>query len=180
MGDVDDHGAPQREAGCWRVRANATDEEQALIETLGLQVFVLQEDLGAYYAARAAEESGLVGGPGSMGGFRTLAEINQELDRLTSTYPSLVSPKFSLGTTHAGRPIYAVRSSDQPTVDDPFKPVVWFDALHHAREPMGGESLLLFADHVLSEAANGDEDAARLLSTRQMLFIPCSNPDGYE
>jgi len=178
--DVDDHVAPVRDAGCWRVRAYATDEEQAFLETLGLQVFVLQEDLSAYYAARAAEESGLVGGPGSMGGFRTLAEINQERDRLTSTYPSFVSPKFSLGTTHEGRPIYAVRISDQPTIDDPFKPVVWYDALHHAREPMGGESLLLFADHVLSEGTNGDEGAARLLSTRQMIFIPCSNPDGYE
>lgn len=180
ISDVDDHGAPQREAGCWRVRAYATDDEQALIETLGLQVFVLQEDLSAFYAARAAEGSGLVGGPGSMGGFRTLAEINQELDRLTNTYPTYVSPKFSLGTSHGGRPIYAVRVSLQPDIDDPFEPVVWFDSLHHAREPMGAESLLLFADHVLTQAANGDEDAERLLQTRQIIFIPCSNPDGYE
>jgi len=180
ISDVDDHGAPLREAGCWRVRAYATDSEQALLETLGLQVFVLQEDLSAFYAARAAEESGLVGGPGSMGGFRTLAEINQELDRLTSTYPTVVSPKFSLGTSHEGRTLWAIRVSDQPSVDDFLEPVVWFDALHHAREPMGAESLLLFADHVLTQAASGDEDAERLLRTRQMVFMPCSNPDGYE
>ena len=178
--DVDDHVAPVRDAGCWRVRAYATDEEQALLESMGLQVFVLQEDLSAYYEARAAEEAGIVAGAGSMGGFRTLAEINQELDRLTSAYPTFVSPKFSLGSTHEGRPIYAVRISDQPTIDDPFKPVVWYDALHHAREPMGGESLLLFADHVLSQAASGDEGALRLLETRQLIFIPCCNPDGYE
>jgi hypothetical protein len=180
ISDVDDHNRPIRDASCWRARAYATDAEQELLEMMGLQVFVLQEDISAFYAERAAAQSGLAGGPGSMGGFRTLAEINQELDRLSSTYPTVVSDKFSIGTTHEGRTIWAVRVSDQPGVDQPLEPVVWFDALHHAREPMGAESLLLFADHVLQQAVSGDEDAERLLRTRQMLFIPCANPDGYE
>lgn len=157
----------------------AGDAEQAFLAALGFRLRVLQEDLAGFYAARAAADPGSRAAGGSMGGFRTWAEILQEMDRLAATYPNLVSPRFSIGTSIEGRPIWAMRLSDNPTVSEPGEPVAWFDALHHAREPMSGESVLLFADWLCQRHGSGAL-ATRLLESRDILIMPCANPDGYE
>lgn len=160
--------------------AYATDAEQAALAAAGLPFTVVTEDLAAWYAARAATEPPPRGGPvGSMGGFRTLAEIAAEMDRLAATHPAIVSPKFQVGTSIQGRPILAMRISVTPGAHDPTKPVAWYDALHHAREPMGGEAVLRFADF-LATNFGADTDATRIVQTRNCVFIPCVNPDGYE
>jgi len=172
--DPDDH---DRADDGW-IRVHADDAEQAVLRRAGFTVRTVQRDLARFYAERAAAQSSLVGA-GSMGGFRTLAEIGTELDRLRTTYPTIVSPKFSIGTSIENRPIWAVRLSDNPTVDEPGEPVAWFDALHHAREPMGGESLLLLIDWIASRYPS-DPTAKRMVETRQIVIVPCVNPDGYE
>ncbi len=177
LSDVDDHHAVARTG---EAIAYASDAEQALLRNAGIAFRVEIEDLQSFYAARAAAEAGPRGpGVGSMGGFRTLAEILAEMDRLAGLYPAIASPRFSLGTSLEGRPIWAMRISSTPTVHDPAKPVAWFDALHHAREPMSGESVLYFADWLCSNQV-GNPEAARLVATRNVLLIPCVNPDGYE
>jgi len=177
--DPDDHRAPRD----GRVRIFSDPEEEARLRGMGFALTVLQEDLSAFYAARAAadlETSGpRLGVGGSMGGFKTLAEIGAEMDRLASTYPAIVSPKFSIGTSVQGRPIWAMRVSDNPGIDEPGEAVAVLDALHHAREPMGGESLLLFADELCANYGS-DHVARRIVDTRSLLFVPCLNPDGYE
>ena len=171
--DVDDHGARGETA-----RIFADDLEQVHLRSLGFELDVRVEDLAAAYAARAAADwSG--GAVGSMGGFRTLEEIEQEMDRLAADFPGLVSPRWSLGISHEGREIWAMRVSDNPGVDEPAEPVAWFDALHHAREPMSGESLLQFTNW-LCEGYGVDPEATRVLNTRSLLLVPCVNPDGYE
>lgn len=181
--DIDDH---QAVAMSGEATAYATDAEQQLLAAAGIPFEVQIEDLQAYYAERAAadlaaQQGGvLTGGPvGSMGGFRTLAEIEQEMDRLAATYPLLCSPKFAVGTTIEGRSIWGMRLSTTPGSHDPAKATAWYDAIHHSREPMSGESLLMFADELLS-GYSLDEEATRLLETRNLVFIPCVNPDGYE
>ncbi len=179
LSDVDDHHAV---AGSGLAIAYATDAEQALLAEAGIAFEVQIEDLQGHYARRAATELGQVGiaaSVGSMGGFRTLAEIEQEMDRLAATYPAICSPKFSVGTTIEGRSIWGMRISSTPAVHDPSKAVAWYDAIHHSREPMSGESLLMFADEMLSGYGQ-DPEATRLVQTRNLLFIPCTTPDGYE
>lgn len=156
----------------------ATDAEQALLAQNGFEFEVQIEDLASFYAERARLSQSR-NSVGSMGGFRTLAEIHQEMDRLAAAHPTLVSPKFSIGQTIQGREIYAMRMSTTPGSHDPAKPVAWFDAIHHAREPMSGESLLQFANH-LATNYGVDGDVTRIIETRNVLFIPCVNPDGYE
>jgi len=157
----------------------ADDAEQARLRAQGWRLWVLQEDLAGFYAARAAADPARAAAAGSMGGFRTLAEILQEMDRLAATYPGIVSPRFSLGRSIEGRDIWAMRISDNPGVHEPGEPVAWFDALHHAREPMSGESMLLFADWLASRYGT-DPVVTRLVETREILVVPCANPDGYE
>lgn len=183
--DVDDHHATSM-AGYAIVFA--TDAEQDALAKAGIAFTVEQEDLQAFYAQRAAADlaqtqsqgrstSAVVGG--SMGGFKTLAEIEAEMDRLAATYPLLCSPKFVVGTSIEGRSIYGMRLSTTPGVHDPSKAVAWFDAIHHSREPMSGESQLLFADELLSTYGTNPE-ATRILETRNVVIVPCVNPDGYE
>lgn len=185
--DVDDHH-PVAMSG--HAVVFATDAEQEALAEAGIAFTVEQEDLTAFYAERAAADlartqgqqqsrgTGAVVG-GSMGGFKTLAEIEAEMDRLAATYPLLCSPKFSIGTSIEGRPIWGMRISTTPGTHDPQKPVAWFDAIHHSREPMSGESQLLFADEILADYGT-DTVATRLIETRNIVILPCVNPDGYE
>lgn len=173
--DPDDH-FPVRD-GVARIYADEPEERR--LRALGFDLTVVRRDLASFYAARAASDPVRLTQGGSMGGFKTLAEIGAEMDRLASTYPSIVSPKFSIGTSIEGRPIWAMRVSDAPGVEDPSEPRVYLDAIHHARESMGGEALLLFADF-LCAGYPSDPDARRMVETRDILFVPCVNPDGYE
>ena len=175
VNDVDDHHPVQMtgHATCY-----LTDAEQAILQQRGFVYEVQIEDLASFYAERARLDSGR-NAVGSMGGFRTLAEVGQEMDRIAATWPGIASSKFSIGTSVQGRDIWAMRISTTPSAHDPSKPVAWFDAVHHAREPMAGESVLAYADWLCSNYGL-DEDVDRVIETRNVLLIPIVNPDGYE
>jgi len=157
----------------------ADDAEQAILKQAGFHFQIIIENLSDYYAQRAMRErqprQALTH---SMGGFRTLTEIEQTLERLSQTYPNIVA-KFSIGNSYEGREIWAIRISDHPQIYEPSEPTVWFDALHHAREVMSGESLLLFAEWLVNHYAT-DPMVNRVINSRNILLIPCVNPDGYD
>jgi hypothetical protein len=178
--DLDDHYPISGGAGGTdgKVRVYADEAEEARLRADGFDLTVVQRDISAFYAARAAADAGTTPQGGSMGGFKTLAEIGTELDTLASTYPTIVSPKFSIGTSIQGRPIWAIRISTTPAVDDPTKPVAWLDAIHHAREPMSGEALCLLAEDMCA-AYPSDSNTRRMVQSRNILIVPCVNPDGY-
>lgn len=133
-------------------------------------------DLPEFYARRAQADMVRrnIKGTGSMGGFRTFAEIEQTLDQLVQTYPQFIS-KLSIGKTFEGRDIWALKISANSTP----KPTAWFDALHHAREPLSAELLLRFVDNFVKHYFS-DLDIMRLMHTRNIIVVPCVNPDGYE
>ena len=93
--DPDDHFRVRD--GVARIYAGETEERR--LRALGFDLTVLRRDLASFYAARAASDPARLIQGGSMGGFKTLAEIVAEMDRLAATYPAIVSPKFSIGTT---------------------------------------------------------------------------------
>jgi carboxypeptidase T len=156
----------------------ANDIEQARLKSLGFNFRVMIENLSDYYAKRATKNVRQAA-TGSMGGFRTFAEIEQTLNHLASRFPHIVSEPFSIGQSDEGRDIWAIRLSDNPNSYEPSEPTAWFDALHHAREVMSGESLLLFAEW-LATSYSTDQTVARLIDSRNILLIPCVNSDGYE
>ena len=93
-------------------------------------------------------------------------------------FPTLISQKFSVGTTIEGRPIYMVKISDNPTVSEN-EPQVLYTALHHAREPESMEQMIFFMFYLL-ENYGTDPEATYLVNNREMYFIPVINPDGYQ
>ena len=117
---------------------------------------------------------------GSMGGFFTLQEVMDQLDSMRLFYPNLISVKAAAGSnpTIQGRSIYYVRISNNPN-QATSKPNVYYNALIHAREPMGMQQLIFYMWYLL-ENYNTSDEVKYLVDNLQFYFIPVTNPDGYE
>ncbi len=147
-----------------------TDYEQVEeLRSLGFDVTVDIDDMESFYASRNTTRG--------YGDFYTFDEVESYIVNLYASYPNIMSDPISIGTSHEGRTIWAFKISDNPEVDE-LEPEVLFDALHHAREPIGINSVFLYLDW-LTQNYGTDPEATFLVDNREMWFIPCVNPDGY-
>lgn len=116
---------------------------------------------------------------GSMGGFYTYDQVVQELDSMRLQYPNLITAKQNLGTSHNSKVIWAVKISDNPDINESAtEPVIYFDGLHHAREPQGMASLMYYMYWLLENYGTNPE-VTYLVNNREIYFVPVVNPDGY-
>ncbi|MEO0732288.1 MAG: M14 family zinc carboxypeptidase, partial [Bacteroidota bacterium] len=165
--------------------------ELPLLTAAGLTYEVTEPDLASAIEARNIAQAGKYQIPpnakttngfelGSMGGYYTYAEILQQLDEMFSLYPNLITQRYSIGTTIEGRTIWAVKISDNPNTDESTaEAAVYFDALHHAREPASMAAVINFMFYLLENYAT-DPSIAYLLENREIFIVPAVNPDGYE
>ncbi|MBN2537523.1 immune inhibitor A, partial [candidate division WOR-3 bacterium] len=94
-----------------------------------------------------------------------------------ATYPTLC--KFdSIGRTHLGRWIYAVKISDNVHVEED-EPEVLLDAMHHSREWATPQAARHFADTLLSSYGTCP-DITTFVNDHQCWVVPVSNVDGYD
>ena len=116
---------------------------------------------------------------GTMGGYLKYSEMLAELDEMAAAYPSLITVKAPISNflTHQNRPLYYVRISDNPTVDEG-EPKVLYTAIHHAREPMALMETIFYMWYLLENYGTNDE-VTYLVNNLQLYFVPCINPDGY-
>ena len=166
------------------------DSELERLRTTQLRHRVVTRDLASFYEERLAVPQTALGpgalgawlsppfAQGGMGGYYTLAQIESVLDQMRSAYPSLITARQSLGQTIQGRDIWMVKISDNPETDES-EPEVRIDSLHHAREPQGMQTTLWFMLFLL-ENYGTDPLATYLVDEREIYFVPCVNPDGYE
>jgi hypothetical protein len=138
------------------------------LSAMGIPYSVTEPDLAAFYAARAATP---------FGGYRTFSQIVAFLDSLSTLYPSICSPRFSIGRTIEGRDQWVVRISNNPNVDQG-KPSVFYNALIHAREPAGADALLAFMKYLVTNYGT-DPTITNVIDNRELYFLPVVNPDGY-
>ncbi len=138
------------------------------LDDAGLRYDTIREDLSAFYAQRSR-------GP-NFGLFHTYSEAGDWLDQMHLDYPDVVSAKWSLGQSHQGNDIWCVRVSDNPEVDED-EPEILFDGMHHAREIMASEMVLMLIDHLGSEYGD-DPEITWLLDNREIYLVPIVNPDG--
>jgi hypothetical protein len=155
-----------RESGV--VEAAVSDRELDHLSHLGLEVSVVEGDLEAAQRRRL--------GPAA-DRYHTFGEVEAELQDLHRQYPEIVGEPIVIGRSWEQRPIWAIKISDHPALDER-EPAVLYDALHHAREPMGMESLL-YAMHELASRYAFDPEIQQLVDTRELWFVPVVNPDGY-
>lgn len=167
--------------------------ELANLQQCGLPYEVLIPDMNEFYRnRRPATEVELERGRqigrqdnvsgfeyGSMGGFYTYAEVAAELDSMTLLYPNIITAKTSIGMTEQGRDIWMVKISDNPGLDESnTEPAIYYDAVHHAREP-AAMAVTIYYMYWLLENYGLNPEATYLVDNREMFFVPIVNPDGY-
>ena len=168
-------------------------DELSRLKNTAFRYEVLIDDMDEYY--RNKEEPGLqemqrseeikagdnIRGfsYGSMGGFHTYVEVVRVLDSMRLLYPALITAKQNIGTSHENRIIWAVKISDNPDINESAtEPAIHYDAIHHAREPIG-MSVSLYYMYWLLENYGTDPVATYLVNNREIFFVPVVNPDGY-
>ena len=178
---------------------NASD--LAKLTYAGFSYSIIVDDLSSFYAAQCADpahfhshspiinedcevevieiETPINFQEGSMGGYLTYEEALEELDQMQALFPDLISVKQVINDqlTHEGRPIHWVRISDNPN-DDEDEPEVLYDALTHAREPMGLMQMTFYMWYLL-ENYETDDEIRFIVDNTELYFVPVVNPDGY-
>ncbi|MCU0347262.1 MAG: immune inhibitor A [Saprospiraceae bacterium] len=118
---------------------------------------------------------------GTMAGYYKYQEMLDVLDDMATFYPSLFKPKDVLHptlTTYEGRPLYWVKISDNPNTDETDEPEIFFNAVHHAREPNSMSQMIFFMWYLLDNY-DTDPEVKYLVDHTEIYFVPCVNPDGY-
>lgn len=139
------------------------------VTAMGFAYEIIYPDLVAFHQSHLPKQS--------MGGYRTLSEIYAHLDTLISRYPDIMSEKINIGQSYEGRDMWAVKISDNPTVDED-EPGVLYTAGIHACEVMGPEVLLYFMGY-LGENYSVAPGVSALVDNRELWFVVMVNPDGY-
>ncbi|MBP6875654.1 MAG: hypothetical protein KBD56_06250 [Candidatus Eisenbacteria bacterium] len=148
----------------------SSPDQVAELRARGFEVEVLSEDMEAEYAA---QREGLL----NFGLLFTYSEAVAQLDALHAAYPNITTAKFSIGTTILGNPIWAMKVSDNPDLDED-EPEVLFDALHHAREPIT-VNVTIETIRYLCQNYGSDSEVTFLVNNRETFFVPVLNVDGY-
>ncbi|MBP6153625.1 MAG: T9SS type A sorting domain-containing protein [Chitinophagales bacterium] len=113
----------------------------------------------------------------TLGGYYNYAEMVTAIGNLFNAYPGIVDT-FSLGRTLGNRDIWCVKISDNVLTDEN-EPELGYMGLQHAREAIGGASMLFFMQY-LAENYSVDARIKDLVDNREFFIIPCMNPDGWE
>ena len=151
------------------------DLDKLILENISYEI--IHEDIEEFYKSRLIQNySSRDFNYGSMGGYYTFQEIEENIDELISFYPNIISEKISIGLSLEGRNIWALKVSDNPNINES-EPQALYTGLHHSREPMSYMNLFYFM-HWLGENYNSDLLAQHLVDNRELWFIPAINPDG--
>jgi len=175
------------------IEAEISAYDMQLLQNAGIAYEVLIEDMTAWYQARieASKDYEPVRNLserypipqnwelGSMGGFYTYDQILDKLDFMAEEWPDLVSTRqpISEDNSHQGYPIWWVRISDNPEVQQN-KPRVLYTSLIHAREGIGVQQMMYFMLHLLENYETNNE-VKNLVDNYELYFVPAVNPDGY-
>lgn len=94
---------------------------------------------------------------------------------MKNDYPDLLKIE-EIGKTHYDNPIYSISFKLTSTESSG----ILFTGVHHAREPVSLSMNLYVLLKILFELKMKNEDYEELVYTRNVLFVPLINLDGYE
>ncbi len=168
-----------------------SQNELLKIQEQGINYEILIEDVSKYYVDRNIGKSTNVNDYkgtsewevpenfefGSMNGHATFDEIVAHLDNMANLYPNLITVKESIGQSIEERDLWMVKISDNPNANET-EPEVFYNSLHHAREPAGAMTLIFYMYYLL-ENYSTDPFIQMLVDDFEMYFVPVVNPDGY-
>ncbi len=103
-------------------------------------------------------------------------KIESALKQFAAQYPNLAQVK-SIGKSLLGRDIWSIRLSQNVKKDDPSKPHVFFNSMHHAREVMTSEIGLDIVETLLDQYGK-DPSITHWLDSYVIDVVPMFNVDG--
>jgi hypothetical protein len=109
-------------------------------------------------------------------GYRTNDRIGFEFDSLQTAYPSIIK-RIQVGTSVQGRPLWAVKISDNVN-DDEDEPEFKYTSTMHGDEVVGMELCMELVYDII-EGYYAENDTMKYIVDETELFIlPLHNPDG--
>lgn len=116
--------------------------------------------------------------PAAVSGYWSYNQMVTLIGALKTSYPSIVDT-FGIGFTYENRRIIVVKISDNVTTDES-EPEVLFLGLQHAREAIGGSSMIFLMQYLAERYTAGDAKIQNLVQNREIFIIPCFNADGWQ
>jgi carboxypeptidase T len=116
--------------------------------------------------------------PATVSGYWSYNQMVTLIGNLKNTYPTIVDT-FGIGFTYENRRILVVKISDNVTTDES-EPEVLFLGLQHAREAIGGSSMIFLMQYLAERYQAGDAKIQNLVQNREIFIIPCFNADGWQ
>jgi len=111
-----------------------------------------------------------------LAGYRSFDAVQAHLTALSETYPELVRLE-RYGTSDEGRPLLALKISDQPKTGKD-APKLLLTSATHGDELISVEVLLGLVDRLVM-GYGSDERLTRMVNESQIYVIPVVNPDGF-
>src|SRR3954453_1727447 len=173
--DVQEAGATG-DSGLQEVQIIADSKQAAALEADGVDLSALSID------KRVAKSAALGDSPNPFFNvYRSYMEpggIADEMKALAAANPDVMKLE-QYGTSTLGKPLYTIKmTANARNVADGSRPAILFSAVNHAREwiaaEMGRRLPVWFAEH------KNDPKIQRLISDRELWFVPIQNPDGYD
>jgi carboxypeptidase T len=109
--------------------------------------------------------------------YHNYAELSAVVDQVVADHPS-IAREMSLGTSHEGRTIMAVKISDNVASDEA-EPEILFNSQQHAREHLTVE-MAIYLLNLFTDGYGSDSRVTNVVNTREIWIVPTVNPDGSE
>lgn len=116
-------------------------------------------------------------GPTFYDEFRDEAQMMAKLGELVNAHPDLAE-MTTFGQTIEGRDMHVVTIKREQVPGSRCKPVVFINGVQHAREWISPMCVIYYIDQLLTNATT-DPRIDALLDNADFVFVPISNPDGY-
>ena len=149
----------------------ASGDDLAKLDAAGISYTIEIENWEQHYAEVVNPNQDL------MGGFLTFTEMIDRMNEIHDLYPDFTTAPYSIGQSWEGREMWVIKVSDNPEMDEN-EPEVWYDGLHHAREPIGMQLIIYFIEYLMENYGTIPE-VTEAVDERELFFLPCANPDGY-
>jgi murein tripeptide amidase MpaA len=178
--DTTEHGDA---TGVEVVLHSAADAQQ--LRAAGFTWRVEDADLAATMRkARAADQAyaasvAASGLPSGRTSYRTLDEINAELDQLAAEHPQLVKPLTLANKSVEGRSVRGIEITTNAANVHDGKPVMLLMGAHHAREWPSVEHAMEWA-HELLDGAASDARTQNIVANARTIIVPVVNVDGFQ
>jgi hypothetical protein len=153
-----------------------TNQEQIeKIKAAGLKVEITYPDIKEKFHLMTGVDPTRTDLLRSFGYFFTYWEMIDTLNQLNANYPN-ITQVFSPGNSYQDKPLWTIKISDNPLIDEP-EPAVYLNGATHAREPGATHCCIDFVTYLL--ASYGQDSLVTWLVNNREVYITAGDESGW-